>query len=81
MPQKRLLLPFKSVAGDQPVGHMPHNPFVVCINMEKDGEENILHLRMSGCEQDVMGAAKECLLGNNVMSVATFGRSRQVTLI
>lgn len=47
--------------------------------MEKDGEENILHLRMTGCEQGVMGAAKECSLRNIVMSVATpFGRSQQV---
>lgn len=33
--------------------------------------ENILHLRMTDCEQDVMGAAKECLLSSVVMSVAT----------
>lgn len=46
--------------------------------MEKDGEENILHLRMTGCEQGVMGAAKECSPRNIVMSVATplAGRSR-----
>lgn len=48
---------------------MPHNPFVVCENVEKD--EIFLHLRLTGYEQDVMGAAKECSLRNIVMSVAT----------
>lgn len=32
---------------------------------------DIVHLRTTGCEQDVMGAAKECSPRNIVMSVAT----------
>lgn len=60
---------------------MPRNPFVGCENVERWEEENILHLRMTGCEQDVMGAAKECFLLNIVVCCNTIGRSRQAALI
>lgn len=75
MPQQRLLLPFKSAGRcvfkwSTCRAHASQS-FCSLWKCGERWEENILHFRMTGCEQDVMGAATECLLLNIVMSVAT----------
>lgn len=81
MPQQGLFLPFKSAGRcvfkwSTCRAHASQS-FCSLWKCGERWEENILHLKMTGCEQDVMGAAKECLL-SNVMSVATplAGRDR-----